>query len=495
MKKLGILFFILLVNGVQATPLSVDTLQNNLSKTKKLYSSLLGSSPPDRAGLTLFATMLPKGGDLHHHFSGSIYVESYLDWVKDNKFCVFKMSNPNLNIQKFHVFTEPQKLSDAQRAICLSVDEVLRDNIFYRELLMEWSSKDFANHFHAQTPPDTHFFDTFKYFEKITPHAYGLGLQQLKARAKAENVSYLETMLKIVPATSSSDLTAIFKKLDPDPSDLQIQTTLAQAYVYLQNDKTTNEKIDDYLESTEKVSSDLEDADFRLRFIAYAVRLTAPEDVFSRLYGAFVAANRNSKIVGVNIVGPENNNVAMRDYALHMKMFAFLKKQYPNVKLSLHAGELALGMVPPEGLRSHINQAVLTAGASRIGHGVDIAHEKDAPELLNYMARHQIALEINLTSNKDILGIERNAHPISIYRRFKVPFVISTDDSGVSRNNLSDEYVIYIQNYRPSYEELKSTVYNSIRYSFLTDTEKQNEIKKLNQKFSEFEAQMAMVPQ
>ena len=148
----------------------------------------------------------------------------------------------------------------------------------------------------------------------------------------------------------------------------------------------------------------------------------------------------------------------MRDYDLHMKMLAFLKTQYPKVKLSLHAGELVLGMVPPEGLRTHINQAVRIAGASRIGHGIEIPHETNAPDLLSLMARNQIALEVNSTSNKDILGVKSDSHPISIYKRFKVPFVISTDDSGISRNNLSGEYQISITSYRPSYEELKSTV-------------------------------------
>ncbi len=495
MKKLTILLFVLIFNCVQAAPTSVDTPQNNLTKTQALYLKLLSGPSPDTAGLTLFANMLPKGGDLHHHFSGSMYAETYLDWVKENSLCIFKITDTYLNAQKFHVFTESQKLSDAQRAICLTVDEVLRDDSFYRDLLMEWSSKDYANHYHAQTPPDMHFFDTFKFFENITPYGYRSGLELIKSRAKAENVSYLETMLKIAPLTSSPDLTAIFKKLNKDPSELEIQNTFTQAYAYLQNNRNSNDRIEEYLQSIESVSSDLDDADFRLRFIAYTARLSAPEDVFSRLYAAFVAANRNSKIVGVNIVGPENNYVAMRDYALHMRMFAFLKKQYPSVKLSLHAGELALGMVPPEGLRSHITQAVLIAGANRIGHGVDIAHERDAPELLNFMASNGIALEINLTSNKDILGIEREAHPISIYRKFKVPFVISTDDSGVSRNNLSGEYVIYMRNYRPSYEELKTTVYNSIRFSFLSQEEKQTELKKLTQKFSEFEARMAMMPQ
>ena len=72
-----------------------------------------------------------------------------------------------------------------------------------------------------------------------------------------------------------------------------------------------------------------------------------------------------------------------------------------------------------------------------------------------------------------------------------VPFVISTDDSGVSRNNLSAEYVLYAARYRPNYDALKETVFNSIRLSFLTDAEKTSELAKLAQRFAAFEARMA----
>ena len=54
-------------------------------------------------------------------------------------------------------------------------------------------------------------------------------------------------------------------------------------------------------------------------------------------------------------------------------------RQYGNgagLLLSETARELALGMVPPEGLQSHIREAVEAAGAQRIGHGGDIAHEQ-----------------------------------------------------------------------------------------------------------------------
>jgi adenosine deaminase len=49
-------------------------------------------------------------------------------------------------------------------------------------------------------------------------------------------------------------------------------------------------------------------------------------------------------------------------------------------------GELT-GLVQPEDLTSHINDAVYTAGANRIGHGVDMAYESKSYELLRYMAK------------------------------------------------------------------------------------------------------------
>jgi len=244
----------------------------------------------------------------------------------------------------------------------------------------------------------------------------------------------------------------------------------------------------------ESASQGIDDDAFKMRFLTYTSRNSAPEVVFSRLYTSFASADQSNKIVGVNMVGAENHHIAMKDYTLHMNMIAFLRKQFPNVKLALHAGELVLGMVPPEGLRFHITQAVNLAKANRIGHGVDIAHETDVTELLPVMAKNQIALEVNITSNKDILGVKGSDHPLSIYRAYKVPYVISTDDSGISRNNLSGEYQLYMATFRPSYEELKNTIFNSIRFSFLSEQEKDEELKKLKAKFNEFESLMARYP-
>jgi adenosine deaminase len=77
----------------------------------------------------------------------------------------------------------------------------------------------------------------------------------------------------------------------------------------------------------------------------------------------------------------------MKDYWLHMVMFNYCHTKFPDVKYSMHAGELTLGLVQPEDLTSHINDAVYTAGPIRIGHGVDMAYESKSYELLRYMAK------------------------------------------------------------------------------------------------------------
>ena len=370
--------------------------------------------------------------------------------------------------------------------MCLDADAVRQDNAFYRALLQRWSDKDYDNHSHEQLPPDQQFFDTFGYFWATAGHAVGDGLRALKARAQAENLGYLETMLDGGPAIDKPELAALLNPLAAGTPAPQIDAALAQAYAILTTDA--------YLSSSQDATAGIDDDSFRLRLQAYVLRSNAPATVFGSLYTSFAAAQRSKLVVDVNILGPENGHVAMRDYSLHMRMFAFLKQRFPGVKLSLHAGELALGMVPPEGLRSHIREAVQIAGADRIGHGVDIAHETDALELLRTMKQRQIAVEVNLTSNAFILGVKNEAHPVLLYARFGVPFVISTDDPGVSRNNLSGEYLLYAMRYKPTYDELKQVVYNSIRYSFLHADEKREEMAKLDRRFAAFEAKIAALP-
>ena len=157
-----------------------------------------------------------------------------------------------------------------------------------------------------------------------------------------------------------------------------------------------------------------------VRYIYQVLRDIAPEQVFAQTLLGFetVQASMDAKDdpwVGINFVQPEDGFVSMRDYTLQMKMVGYLHSVYPKVHISLHAGELASGLVPPEGLRFHIRQAVELGDAERIGHGVDVMYEDNARGLLKEMAQKHVMVEINLSSNEGILGVEGDEHPFSGY--------------------------------------------------------------------------------
>lgn len=471
-----------------------EAVDGNEVATARWYAKTLAQGEGATAALTMFSQQLPKGGDLHHHYSGAQYAETYLKWVQDEHFCVYRRSDATLGIEAYRIETQPEILSVEKRRECLSAEAIYADSQFYGALLATWSDKDFDNHYHLQTAPDLHFFDTFRYFGPVAGKHYGEGLRLLKERALAENVGYLETMFRSAPFKRNPEIDQLLNTLPPEASDGQVSAALAVAAKLLAEDPAQTQMVDAYVAQLAEAATGLDDARFRLRFQSYVGRNNSPAQVFAGLYSAFLAASRSPLIVGVNFVSPENGVVSMRDYRLHMRMFAFLRQAFPHVPLALHAGELTLGMVPPEGLKNHIREAVRVAKAERIGHGVDIAYESDAPALLRQMAHSHVAVEINLTSNAFILGVKGGEHPLGLYRAFGVPFVIATDDAGVSRNDLSAEYQRYMQRYRPSYRELKMTVYNSIRYAFLPAVDKADELKRLAERFRQFEAQVAKWP-
>ena len=471
-----------LAGAVHAKPPSTSA---NEALTARHLASLVAGDPK-MAELTMFFSQMPKGGDLHHHYSGSIYAEQYVEWIDKQGFCVYKTSY-RIESNKDTVAKERDK-PPAERT-CLTSGEILADDYTYRELLQRWSSKDFDNHGAIQPPPDRQFFQTFGFFGAVSNNNFNEGLLELKKRAIQENVGYIETMFKLAPMTPNADFDAKIRQAGEN--DAALGDAMRTWSAALEQDATFNKALTDYVTKIGQAHANVDDERFTMRYQAYVVRLLAPSQVFSSMLAAFKAAGQSPLVVGVNIVGQESAAPSMRDYALHMKMFRFLKTQYPNVKLALHAGELALGDVPPDGLRFHIDQALNVAGASRIGHGIDLAHESNAQAIMKTMRERDIPVEINLTSNAFINGIKGDNHPLTLYRKYGVPYVISTDDSGVTRHTLAHEYVLFASRYKPGYAEIKKVSYNSLRYAFLPAQEKKRLTAQLDERYATFEAAIA----
>ncbi|WP_314436601.1 adenosine deaminase [Massilia timonae] len=458
----------------------------NEAATARHYAGLIAGEQPKLSELTMFFTQMPKGGDLHHHYSGSVYAETYTEFVDKQGFCI--------NTQTYRIETDKavvaaERAKPAAQRACRSGAEVRADEDTWREVAKRWSNRDFYNHTNLQPAPDQRFFQTFGYFGPVANDNLREGLLEIKERAIAENVGYIETMLLLSPFIANPDFDSQAWATVND--DKALDDALRAKLAALDKDAAFNKSIDDFVQQIHAASEGIDDERFTMRYQNYTLRLLNPSQVFSAMVSSFKAAAKGGRVVGLNIVGQESTHVSMRDYLLHMKMFRFLKSVYPNVKVAMHAGELALGDVPPEGLKFHIDQALAVAGADRIGHGLDLAHEANAPGIMKTMREKDIPVEINLTSNAFISGVSTTNHPLNLYRKYGVPYVISTDDAGVTRHTLSHEYVQFASQFKPSYAEVKKASYNSIRYAFLPVAEKQRLTRQLDQRYTEFEAKIA----
>jgi adenosine deaminase/adenosine deaminase CECR1 len=474
--------------GAATAPSAYAARPSNEAATARHYAALIAGQDPKLAELTLFFSRMPKGGDLHHHYSGAIYAEQYLDFLDQDGWCVNKAT---YRVETDKAVIDAERAKPAAERACMNAAEVYADDFTWRELLQRWSTKDFRNHVTLQSPPDRQFFQTFGYFGAVSNTNFHDGLAKLKERAIAENVSYIETMFKMSPFVANTEFDD--KAWQNAHDDAALDAQMRAWMTALDQDPAFNSSIADFVAKIDEAAAGIDDENFTMRYQTYVLRLLNPSQVFSSMVAGFKAASRSDKIVGVNIVGQESSAVSMRDYTLHMKMFRFLTAAYPNVKVALHAGELALGDVPPEGLQLHIEQAITLGHAKRIGHGIDLAHESNAVGIMATMREKDIPVEINLTSNSFINGVEGENHPITLYRKYGVPYVISTDDAGVTRHNLANEYVLFASRYKPGYAELKKASYNSIRYSFLAPADKARLTRQLDQRFAKFEAETAQL--
>ena len=76
-------------------------------------------------------------------------------------------------------------------------------------------------------------------------------------------------------------------------------------------------------------------------------------------------------------------------------------------------------------------------------------------------------VEVNLTSNDVILGVSGKHHPLPMYQMFQVPVALSTDDEGVSRIDLTNEYVRAVETYGYKYADLKKLARTGLEHAFL----------------------------
>ena len=446
MTALGALGLLLTANGVAA---------KESASPEDLTAAAMERARATAPQLRLFLQAMPKGGDLHNHPPGSVYAEDILAFAGEQGMCAS---------------TETNTLSDGPcgEGEVPVRDLGLTDYYHYSRVIdtisLRGSEKGVGD-------PMMQGFDRFFFAidSSGAPRDPVMSLAVTREHASYDNVQYMELMVggdpgygAIADAVRESgldgtDFAALAKVIDP----LLPAAIASNSAAYDGFEQAADQRLG--CDAPQAPAA----CDVTMRYQTVAFRLAEPEYVFATLLLGFAMAAEDERFVGVNIVGPEHDPVALRDYDLHMRMFEYLGARYPDVKLSLHAGELTLGLVPPRDLRSHIEQAVGVAGADRIGHGIDIAYEENSKETLRRMAAEGRALEVQLTSNTVILGVTGTDHPLALYREYGVPIVFGTDDEGLTRGDMTDEFMRAVEQQGLTYPELKQAVRNSLEYSFL----------------------------
>lgn len=440
-------------------PLEASAQGDAGARAMRAYDEALKGGP-----LTLhaFLDQFPKGADLHVHLEGAVYAETFIRNAGEDGLCVdptaLKVEKPPCNAPLIPASNLSGVLSTPQQDL-------------YDRLVDSFSMRSYAPT--SGFSGHDQFFSTFHRFAgNLRSTHVGEWVDEVASRAGAQNQQYLELM-----ETPPFGHAATLARGNPLNSDFAAyrQTLLSQGLA----DEVATDR--EYMRTAEARRRQIEACDtaqakpgcsVTVRYIYQVFRGFSPEQVFAQTLLGFetvqaAMAAHDDTWVGINLVMPEDGFVSMRDYSLHMKMLDYLHATYPGVHITLHAGELAPGLVPPEGLRFHIAQAVRAAHAERIGHGVDVAYEENATGLLEQMARQHVMVEINLSSNDGILGVKGVEHPFPVYRAAHVPVALSTDDEGVSRIEITHEYVRAALDYHLTYGDLKQLARTGMEHDFL----------------------------
>lgn len=405
----------------------------------------------------------PKGGDLHNHASGAAYIEYSIIYAISKGYYFDTVKNK--------IILPPKNLDNLPNSI-FKVDKLVKKSKEYQAFINVVSSRGWHKN---TTNGSNHFFDTFSHLG--VPNYHEDYLARIIARSYSQNIKYLELMTSVVPHNIIGDLKILLTNKDFSTIN-NYDNSYAKIKEYL-NDKAFSDainknindlrnKVDTILKNQYNITITGNTPDIIVRYIPQLKRMGDNHNFFITAAASMQAAIVNSEIFGPNIVQNEASIQSLMNFDSQMAMLSSIyEKNKIKPKMSLHAGELVLSESPLEPMRNRISKTITDGNALRIGHGVAIAWEDDVTKTLKMMSEKGIAVEICLSSNDSILGVSGKDHPLHLYLKSNVPVTLATDDEGVSRSNLTMEYVRAVQEHNITYSQLKQIAKNALEYSFL----------------------------
>ena len=222
---------------------------------------------------------------------------------------------------------------------------------------------------------------------------------------------------------------------------------------------------------------DIIDTGLTYRFQQAILRFTPRAE--EALKYAYQFVSENEPYVAVNMVGREDDD---KGYPLRfLPTLREMRLAHNNVRLSIHAGEV-------DEPNSHVRDTVLL-GAERIGHGLNLITDPDTMRLF----RHgPYMVEINLISNLLLQYYDDySQHPFPEYLRTGIPVALSTDDRGMWDSTMSDEFFVAVKEFNLSWAEVKLLSENSLKYAFVDPETRDELLETYRSRISKFESRMA----
>lgn len=401
-----------------------------------------------------FLYEMPKGGDLHHHMSGSGFAEWWYELALAAEadgyvyYTKVKLNNcrehgwQSFGTTPYHLMFQTlqksgwEKLPECERNEYLALADLSAtqkaawmDSI---RLEKSWEGRN-------------EFFEThWQRLGDLTANPYLRGeliYRNFKAFAE-EGLIYVEPQV-----TSIGYQTADGTRIDPYDVAAILRERLAE--------------------------SDFKKLGMTYRFQLAILRFLPGAEKNLEYAYKFVA--ENDPYVAVNMVGREDDD---KGYPLRfLPTLRKMRHEFNNVRLSIHAGEV-------DEPNYHVRDTLLL-GADRIGHGLNLITD---PDTMRLMRHGPYLVEINLISNLLLEYYDDySQHPFPEYLRLGIPVALSTDDRGMWDSTMTDEFYVAVREFNLSWDEIRLLSENSLKYSFLPENEKSELIETYRKRIERFE--------
>ena len=394
---------------------------------------------------------MPKGGDLHNHNTGSIFVEDLYDIAvaqEANGYTYYTKTRID-NCRSFETVTDAyllmfRNISHIEYAALSECEQGEHKRL---DALNATEKAAWMNSLRLDKPSEgrEEFFG--KHWQRLNalmanPHLHAEALYRNLKSLSDEGARYLEVMVSANGAVTA-DGTPISR----------------------------NEMIEVYRQRL--AADDVRETGMTVRLQLTLLRfLPTAERSLRDLYAT--ARDNPDMIAAINMVGREDNDKG------HPRRFLEtlreLRRDY-DVPLSIHGGEV-------DEPNDHVRDTLLL-GAERIGHGLNLITDDD---LMLDMRYGPYLVEINLISNLLLeYVVDFSQHPFPEYLRIGIPVALSTDDRGMWDSTLTDEFFVAVREFDLTWDEVVTLSRNSLAYALAEPSVKRALIDDFDQEIQRFE--------